>query len=128
MSGRFARTAAAAAGILLTAVSGHAARAADPGAGRAVFQSSCSICHSPKAGQNGIGPTLFGVVGRKTGSIAGYSYSPENEAANLTWDQPTLDKYLQAPRATIPGTKMTYAGVKDAGKRGDVIAYLATLK
>ena len=58
----------------------------------------------------------------------GYSYSPANEAANLTWDDATLDKYLDAPRAMIPGTKMTYAGVKDAGKRADLIAYLGTLK
>jgi cytochrome c len=46
----------------------------------------------------------------------------------MTWDDATLDKYLEAPRAVLPGTKMTYAGVKDAGKRGDLIAYLGTLK
>jgi cytochrome c len=102
--------------------------AGDAGAGKSVFQSSCAICHSVQPGQNKIGPTLFGIVGRKTGTVAGYSYSPANEAANLTWDDATLDKYLEAPRATIPGTKMTYAGVKDGGKRGDLISYLGTLK
>jgi cytochrome c len=114
--------------LCLIAVSGAAALAGDAGAGRAVFQTSCSICHSVRAGQNGVGPTLFGLVGRKTGSVAGYHYSPANEEANMTWDQATLDKYLEAPRATIPNTKMTYAGVKDAGKRADLIDYLATLK
>jgi cytochrome c len=114
--------------MCLTAVSGTAALAGDAGAGKVVFRSTCGICHSVRAGQNEIGPTLFGIVGRKTGSIAGYNYSPANEAANLTWDPATLDKYLESPRATIPATKMTYGGVKDAGKRGDLIAYLATLK
>jgi cytochrome c len=127
MFGYIARTIAIG-GMLLTSVSGTAALAGDAGAGKSVFQSSCSICHSVQPGQNKIGPTLFGVVGRKTGSVPGYSYSPANEAANLTWDQATLDKYLEAPRAMIPGTKMTYGGVKDAGKRGDLIAYMATVK
>ena len=68
------------------------------------------------------------MVGRKTGSVPGYTYSPQNQAANLTWDEATLDKYLEAPRAMIPGTKMTYAGLKDAEKRANLIAYLATLK
>lgn len=113
---------------LLTAVSGTAFAAGDPAAGKSVFQSTCSICHSVQPGQNKIGPTLSGVVGRKTGSVAGYTYSPQNQAANLTWDAATLDKYLEAPRAMIPGTKMTYGGLKDAQKRADLIAYLATLK
>lgn len=126
MTVRIAR-AVAVGGTLLTAMIGPAL-AADAGPGKAVFQSSCSICHSVQPGQNKIGPTLFGVVGRKTGSVPGYSYSPANQSANLTWDDATLDKYLAAPRTVVPGTKMTYAGVKDDAKRGDLIAYLATLK
>ena len=76
--------------------------AADPAAGKSVFNSACSICHSVQPGKNLVGPSLFGVVGRKTGSASGFHYSPANQSANLTWDQATLDKYLQAPRATIP--------------------------
>jgi cytochrome c len=115
------------AALLLTAMSG-VAQAGDPAAGKSVFQSTCSICHSVQPGQNKIGPSLFGIVGRKTGSVAGYSYSPPNVAANLTWDDPTLDRYLEAPRTIIPGTKMTYGGLKDPAKRADLIAYLNTLK
>jgi len=122
MSGLTAR--AALAFTLLTTP----ALAADPAAGQAVFQSSCGICHSVQPGQNKIGPTLSGVVGRKTGSVPGYTYSPPNQAANLTWDAATLDRYLESPRGVIPGTKMTYGGVKDAEKRANLIAYLATLK
>jgi cytochrome c len=114
--------------MLMTALSGACYAAGDPAAGKSVFQSTCSICHSIQPGQNKIGPTLFGLVGRKTGSESGYTYSPPNMAANLTWDAATLDKYLDAPRTIIPGTKMTYAGMKDAGKRADLIAYLATLR
>jgi cytochrome c len=104
------------------------ADAADPAAGKSVFTSQCSICHSPLPGKNMVGPSLFGVVGRKTGSVAGFHYSPANLGANITWDQATLDKYLQGPRAAIPGTTMTYGGLKDDTRRADLIAYLATLK
>ena len=104
------------------------AQAADPAAGKSAFNSYCSICHSPQAGRNMVGPSLFGVVGRKTGSVPGFHYSPANQNANITWDEATLDKYLQAPRTVIPGTTMTYGGLKDDAKRADLIAYLATLK
>lgn len=124
MSGRMIAIVAVLSGVVLTPT----AWATDAGAGKAVFQASCSICHAVQPGQNKIGPTLFGIAGRKTGSVAGYSYSPANQGASMTWDDATLDKYLEAPRTIIPGTKMTYAGVKDATKRADLIAYLDTLK
>ncbi|HEX2942635.1 MAG TPA: cytochrome c family protein [Rhodopila sp.] len=114
-------------GLLLTAAS-LPATAADPAAGKQVFQNVCSICHSVQPGQNKIGPTLFGVVGRKTGAVPGYSYSAANKAADITWTEANLDKYLEAPRAMIPGTKMTYGGLKDPTKRANLVAYLATLK
>jgi cytochrome c2 len=104
------------------------AMAADPAAGKAAFTSTCSICHSVQPGKNMVGPSLAGIVGRKTGSVPGFRYSPANQNANLTWDEATLDKYLQSPRTTIPGTTMTYGGLKDDTKRADLIAYLATLK
>ena len=107
---------------------GSPAMAGDAAAGRTVFQTSCSICHSVQPGQNRIGPTLAGLIGRRTGTVPGYTYSPANEGANLTWDAATLDKYLEAPRAMMPGTKMTYAGVKDPSKRSDLVTYLETLK
>jgi cytochrome c len=102
--------------------------AGDPAAGQAVFKSQCATCHSPQVGKNLIGPSLFGVVGRKTGSIQGFHYSVGNQNANLTWDDATLDKYLESPKTIVPGTTMTFAGVKDAGKRADLISYLDTVK
>jgi cytochrome c len=102
-------------------------RAADAVAGQAVFKSQCSICHSPLADKNMVGPSLFGLIGRKSGSIAGFHYSAANKAADITWNADILDKYLTSPRDVVPGTIMTYAGLKDAGKRADLIAYLETL-
>jgi cytochrome c len=118
------------AAVLFTALSAFAlqAQAADPAAGKSVFNANCSICHSVQPGKNLVGPSLFGIMGRKTGSIPGFHYSPANQNANITWDPATLDKYLQSPRAVIPGTIMTYAGLKDDTKRADLIAYLGSLK
>jgi cytochrome c len=102
-------------------------RAADAVAGQAVFKSQCSICHSPLEGRNMVGPTLFGLIGRKSSSVAGFRYSPANKAAEITWSTDILDKYITAPRDVVPGTIMTYGGLKDAEKRADLIAYLETL-
>jgi cytochrome c len=113
--------------LVLLASAGRHAQAADPTAGAAVFKSQCSICHAVQPGKNMVGPSLFGVVGRASGSVEGFHYSAANKAAGLTWDDATLDKYLTAPGVVVPGTLMTYAGLKDDTRRADVIAYLDTL-
>jgi cytochrome c len=113
--------------VVLAAAASSPALAADPAAGQALFKSQCATCHSPVAGKNAVGPSLFGIVGRKSSQIEGFHYSAANKAANLTWDEATLDKYLTSPKTVVPGTIMTYAGVKDDAKRADLIAYLATL-
>jgi len=121
------RLLAVTAGLAAPALGGGA-WAADPADGQSVYKTQCSICHAVAPGRNSIGPTLFGVVGRKTGSVPGFHYSPANLGANITWEPATLDKYIESPRAVVPGTIMTYSGVKDATKRADLIAYLETLK
>lgn len=103
------------------------ARAADPDAGQAVFKTQCGICHSPLQGKNMVGPSLFGIIGRKSGSIEGFHYSAANKASDITWNADILDKYLTSPREVVPGTIMTYAGLKDDAKRADLIAWLETL-
>jgi cytochrome c len=113
--------------VLLAALWPLSVRAADAGAGQAVFKSQCGICHSPLADKNMVGPSLFGLIGRKSGSIAGFHYSAANKSADITWNPEILDKYLTSPREVVPGTIMTYAGLKDAAKRADLIAYLETL-
>jgi cytochrome c len=120
--------------FLLTAVmtifacgASGSARAADAAAGEAVFKSQCSICHSVVAGRNQVGPSLAGIVGRKAGQVPNFHYSPANKNSGLTWDEATLDRYLTSPKDTVPHTTMTYGGLKDADKRANLIAYLATL-
>jgi cytochrome c len=103
------------------------ATAQDATAGAAVFKSQCSICHSVVRGRNMVGPSLFDIVGRQAGKIPGFHYSPANRDSGLTWDPATLDRYLTSPSTVVPHTIMTYAGLKDAKKRADLIAYLSTL-
>ena len=88
----------------------------------------CVSCHSIRPDMNGVGPTLFGVVGRKAGVLAGYSFTAANKNSGLTWDEATLDTYLTAPMKMVPGTKMTFAGVPDPAKRKAIIEFLKTVK
>ncbi len=104
------------------------AMAADAEAGAKIFKTQCAVCHSPVAGKNMVGPSLFGIVGRQSGTAPGFKYSAANKESGVTWDEGNLDKYLPNPRAFIVGTTMTYAGLKNDTQRADLIAYLATLK
>ena len=100
------------------------AKAQDSAAGEKDFV-VCKACHQIGPGaKNAVGPVLNGVVGRKAGTYAGYSYSSANKESGLTWSADELDKYLTNPQAVVPHTKMIYPGLKDDQKRKDVIAYL----
>ena len=114
------------AGLLLAGFATDAF-AADPAAGEKIFKAQCGICHTVVAGQNRIGPTLFGVVGRPAGSVPGFNYTADHKKLGVTWDAATLDKYLVNPRAMVPDTSMVYAGLKDDAERADLVAYLETL-
>jgi cytochrome c len=114
--------------LVVSAFVSGTALAADPAAGEKQFKAKCAVCHTVEQGKNKIGPSLFGIVGRKSGSIEGFKYSAANKEANLTWDEPTLDKYLVDPKAMVKGTIMTFPGIKNDTERADVIAYLATVK
>jgi cytochrome c len=109
--------------LVLLAPPGHAADAA---AGEKVFKAKCAVCHTVEPGKNKIGPSLAGIVGRPSGSIEGFKYSPANQAAKLTWDEATLDKYLTDPKAMVKGTIMAFPGDKNETERADLIAYLKT--
>ena len=98
---------------------------ADPANGEAQT-AQCKSCHSfAKGGPNLTGPDLWGVFGTKSAEVPNFQFSDPMKAANLTWDAPTLDKWIEDPKTLVPGTKMTFAGVKDAKDRQDIIAYLA---
>ncbi|MDB5364058.1 MAG: cytochrome c family protein [Rhodospirillales bacterium] len=110
---------------LLLAGTGPALADGDAAHGKIVF-GRCAVCHSLDAGKNLVGPSLKGVAGRKSGTVAGYQYSKGMAAAGLTWDDATLDKFLAAPSATVPGTKML-VGLPNPADRADVIAYLKSV-
>ena len=103
------------------------AAAADVEAGKKVFN-KCIACHSAQPGRTKMGPTLWGVVGRKAGTLEGYNYSAVMKDSGLTWDAATLDKFLEQPSSMMKASKMAFVGIKDATERADLIAYLQTLK
>ena len=96
--------------------------------GETIFKRTCFICHSTEAGQNKVGPSLFGVVGRPSGQEAGFNYSDAMQSAHLTWDEATLDKYLTDPKSVVRGTKMLFVGIKNDADRHALIDYLKSLK
>ena len=110
--------------LLLSPLASYAA--GDPTAGQQVF-ARCAGCHAISPGVNKIGPSLAGVVGRKSGAVAGYSYSPAMKNADITWDDAALDKFLTSPGGFVHGTKM-FINIPSSADRQNVIAYLSTLK
>jgi cytochrome c len=85
----------------------------------------CQTCHTVvEGGPNMTGPNLHGVFGRKAASKPGFNYSDALKATGWTWDAAHVDTWITDPKATLPGTKMTFAGFKDPKDRTDVIAYV----
>ena len=121
----------AAATIFAAAMSATGAFAQDATNGEQVFK-KCAACHRIGEGaKNLVGPQLNGIVGRKAGTVEGFNYSEANKKAatdGLMWTDEVLLKYLENPVAFMPGTKMSFAGVKDETDRKDVIAYLKKFK
>jgi len=122
MKGRIL-TAALALAFAAAVGSGTALAEGDAAAGEKVFK-KCKVCHSFDPGKKKIGPHLMGVVGRKSGSVEGYKYSKAMAAADITWDEANLDKFLTKPKAFLKKTKMSFGGLKKESQRADLIAYL----
>lgn len=101
----------------------YASFTADAAAGEKVF-AACRTCHVFDDGVNRVGPSLHKIVGRKSGSVAGFAYSDANKNSGITWTPQVLFEYLKDPKAYVPGTKMAFPGVKDDQKRADLVAYL----
>ncbi len=92
--------------------------------GANVFK-KCTSCHTiDKGGPNRVGPNLYGVVGAPVGKHPGYTYSSAMEKKGGDWTIDALNTYLYSPRDTVPGTKMSFVGIKDDQERADLIAYL----
>jgi cytochrome c len=119
-----ARWSPLAAGAALAAALTTSALAQDVAAGEKIFN-VCRACHEIGDGaKNEIGPVLKGIVGRKSGSYPGYSYSDANKNSGIVWDEATLREYLKNPRAKVPGTKMLFPGLRRDDDIVNVIAFL----
>ncbi|MBI3438788.1 MAG: cytochrome c family protein [Proteobacteria bacterium] len=98
--------------------------AANYQAGRTVF-AQCRSCHTiTNGGANMVGPNLHGVIDRPIASLQNFNYSPPVHGAHFNWDPEHLDQWISNPQAMLPGTRMGFAGVRDATQRRDVIAYI----
>lgn len=101
-----------------------AGAAPDPATGKRVY-ARCSSCHLLDAsGRSTIGPNLYGVVGRRAGTVPKFRYSPALTKAALSWTPEQLDAYLANPRKAVPGTNMAFPGIASPADRAELIAYL----
>lgn len=105
------------------------ARAADEDL-EIAFNDHCRECHTFVKDDNRLGPSLYGVVGRKAGTEPGFAYSESVKDSGVTWTPATLDKWIKDPQAVIPGNAMSppFGGVADPAVRAKIIAFLKTLK
>jgi len=115
--------------LALLAGSVLAANAAgDAKAGAQVFK-RCAVCHTnDKGGGDGLGPNLFGIVGRKAATRPGFAYSAPLQKSGIVWNEALLTKWAAGPARVVPGTKMMFAGITSKKQQADIAAYLATLK
>ena len=97
---------------------------ADPGRGEASFR-KCGTCHTSGKGEaNKVGPNLYGVVGRAKASVPGFNYSAAMKSQSGEWNFAELNTYLQNPKAMVPGTTMSFAGIARATERADLLVFL----
>jgi cytochrome c len=100
--------------------------AADLTAGKAIA-ARCEQCHDiSKGGPNKIGPELWNVIGRPRATEAGFSYSSAMASEHAAWSFESLFKFLKSPPTTVPGTKMSFAGLRSASDRINLLAFLRT--
>jgi len=116
---------AAAGALVLLTLFTAAVAAADVEHGKALYQ-TCAACHTERP--DALGPSLKGVVGRKSAALDDFRYSNPMRRANLVWDEDNLRAYIQDPQTKVKGNRMPYGGLSDPKDVDDIIAYLKVLK
>ena len=111
--------------LLWTVAVSTSSFAADAGHGKDLF-TACAACHTERPDASG--PSLKGVVGRKSAALEDFRYSNAMKRADLTWDEATLREYIRDPQAKVKGTRMPFSGFPNPTDVDDVVAYLVTLK
>jgi cytochrome c len=110
--------------LLSLAWSDSARSAGDAARGATIFQ-ACAACHSTKPGEQMTGPSLAKVWQKKAGTVEGFArYSEPMKHTDIVWNEQTLDRWLRNPEELIPGTSMTFPGLRESKAREDVIVYL----
>jgi cytochrome c len=107
----------------LLAGAGAAQADGDPGQGEKVF-AKCRACHAVDEAKNKVGPHLVGIFGREAGSLDDFRYSDALKGSGIVWEDETIAEYVMAPKGFVPGTKMTFAGLKKDEEVADLLAYL----
>jgi cytochrome c len=98
----------------------------DVAAGKKQFN-KCSACHSTEPGVQLMGPSLYGLMGRRVGTADGFAFSEAMESADLEWSEETLSAFLENPQEYIPGTVMPFGGIKKAAQREVLGCYIEQL-
>ena len=112
-------------GTAVLAAAATPATAADADHGKTLYV-ACAACHSEKP--DALGPSLRGVLGRKSGALEDFRYSNPMKRANLVWDEANLRAYILDPQAKVKGNRMPFGGLREPKDADDIGAYLKTYK
>ena len=113
--------------LVLTVFAVSAFAQGDPEKGEKTFR-KCKSCHALAVGKNKVGPTLYGVYGSVAGKVEGFKYSNAMASSDIIWDEVALNRFMENPKKYLPGTKMSFSGLKKKSQRENMIAYFKSLK
>ncbi len=117
------RSTFAAIALFATLTAAHAQTSRD--AGQMAYKNACRTCHSIREGDHRLGPSLYGIVGKKAGMVSGYNSSPAMRQSGIVWDENNLDRFIADPEAVVHGNAMKpYGGIASEEERQKIISYL----